>query len=163
ESDVANFYKDLGGANIPGESDKDRRDFLIKYLADSILIGKAAEQTKITDDPGTTRRLMFLRYKLLKDRFLEITAKSAVTEDALHKWYDKAFGVLVEEPEVHLRHVMFRVADWTDKEVAAAAEAKAKQFVERVRNGEEFGALAAQSAEEPAAKLARGDLGWFVK
>lgn len=163
ESDLANFYQDWGRAIAPGESDKEKRDFLIRYLADSILVGKAAEQAKIADDPGTARRLMFLKYKILMDRLLETTAKSAVTEDALHKWYDKTFGVMVEEPEAHLRHVMFRVADWTDNEAAAAAEDKAKQFVERLRNGEDFAQLAGKYAEEPAAKIAGGDLGWFAK
>jgi len=163
ESDLANFYQDFGRAVASGETDKEKRDFLIRYLADSILLGKAAEQKQMADDPGTARRLMFLKYKILMDRLLEMTAKSAVTEDALHQWYDKTFGVMVEEPEVHLRHVMFRVTDWTDKEAAAAAEDKAKQFIERVHTGEDFATLAGQYAEEPAAKIARGDLGWFVK
>src|SRR5215475_13224824 len=128
ESDLANFYQDWGRSIAAGESDKEKREFLIRYLADSILVGKAAELKKIADDPGTVRRLMFLKYKILMDRLLEVTAKSAVTEDTLHQWYDKTFGVLVEEPEVHLRHIMFRVTDWNDKEAVAAAEDKAKQF-----------------------------------
>src|SRR5262249_52244920 len=125
ESDVANATRDWGLSNVPGDSDQQKHDFILRYLTDSILLGKAAEQTKIPDETSTTRRVMFLRYKVLMERLLEVTASNAATEDALHKWYDKTIGAMIEEPEVHLRQVMLRVPDPSDKETVAAAEAKA--------------------------------------
>ena len=49
-------------------------------------------------------------------------SKTAATEPALRKIYDDATKQMGGEPEVHARHILFRVANPTDQAASKAAE-----------------------------------------
>ena len=67
-----------------------KRDYLITFLADMILVAKAAEAKKLGDSDDFKRRLAYARTKLLMEQFLQAEAKAAVTEAAMRKVYDEA-------------------------------------------------------------------------
>jgi flagellar motility protein MotE (MotC chaperone) len=101
-SDVAVAEEDLGEqlAQMPPEA---KREYVVTYLSDTLLVAQAAEKKKLGDSENFKRRLAFLRNKLLSEALLDEDAKSAVTDDAMRKIYDEAAKKMGGEQEVHAR------------------------------------------------------------
>ena len=98
-----------------------------------ILLSKAAEAKKIADDADFKRRLAFARNKVLMETLLIGEGKAAVTDEAMQKVYQDAVKQMGDEQEVHARHILFRVADASDKKASEEAEAKVKATIARPR------------------------------
>jgi len=160
ESDLA--VAELEAGQIPPMSEDAKKDYLVQFMADMILVTKAAEAKKIDDQPAFKRRLEFARKKLLMEDLLQSVAKDAQTDAAMQKVYDEAVGKLPEEQEVHARHVLFRAAAG-DEKAAKEAEAKAKAVIARLNKGEDFAKIASELTEDPSGKANGGDLGYFAK
>src|SRR4051812_23373444 len=99
QSDLALAEEDLG-ADMQGVSPEARREHLISYLADIIMVTQAADKKKLADNPEFKRRLAFLRNKLLMGYELQEEAKSAATDDALHQTYNDAVKSMGGQEEV---------------------------------------------------------------
>src|SRR5262244_2394169 len=75
ESDLALAEEDVG-ADMQATSPDAKREQLIAYLADVIMVTQAAEKKKLGDNPDFKRRLAFLRNKLLMGFELQEETKS---------------------------------------------------------------------------------------
>jgi peptidyl-prolyl cis-trans isomerase C len=162
QSDLALAEEDIG-QNMPVKDEAGRRDYLINYLADMILLSKAAEAKKIPDTADFKRRAAYSHNKALMEIMLQDEAKQATTDANLHKVYDDATKQMGAEQEVHARHILFRVMNPTDAAASNAAEAKVKAVIDRVKKGEDFNKLANELTEDPSGKENGGDLGYFTK
>ena len=95
ESDLTLAEEDLG-SNIPQQLNGDaRRDFILSYLTDIILVAKAAEGKKVADTADFKTKLNFIRSKLLMETILQSESKTAVTEQAMKKVYEDAVKQMV--------------------------------------------------------------------
>jgi peptidyl-prolyl cis-trans isomerase D len=63
--------------------------------------------------------------------------------------------------QVRARHVLVQIAADAPPEAVAAAEAKARQALERLRAGEAFEKVAAETSDDAGSKADGGDLGFF--
>jgi peptidyl-prolyl cis-trans isomerase C len=162
QSDLNIAEEDLGH-DIPVNDDAGKRDYLVNYLTDLLLIAKSAEGKKIPDTAEFKQRLAFLRNKALMETVLGQESKAALTEPALRKIYDDATKNSSTEQEVRARHILFRVADPNDQAASKAAEEKVKSTIERIKKGEDFAKLASALTEDPSGKQDGGDLGYFTK
>jgi peptidyl-prolyl cis-trans isomerase C len=162
QSDLALAEEDIG-QNIPAKDDQGKRDYLVNYLADMILLSKAAEAKKIPDSADFKRRIAFARNKALMETMLQDESKGATTEANLRKVYEDATKQMGAEQEVHARHILFRVANPTDDAASKAAEAKVKAVIDRLKKGEDFTKIANELTEDPSGKANGGDLGYFSK
>ncbi len=162
QSDLAIAEDDIG-QNMPANDEAGKRDYLVNYLTDLILIAKAAETKKVPDTAEFKQRLAFARNKVLMETVLAAESKTAVTEASLHKIYDDATKQMGGQEEVHARHILFRVADPNDQAASKAAEAKVKSAIERLKKGEDFAVLAKELTEDPSGKQNGGDLGYFTR
>jgi peptidyl-prolyl cis-trans isomerase C len=162
QSDLKLAEDDIG-RDMPAKDEAGRRDYLVNYIADLLLVAKAAEAKNIPDSAEFKQRLGFLRNKALMETVLEQEAKAAVNEPALHKIYDEATKSQGGEEEIRARHILFRVADPNDKAASKAAEDKVKSIIERVNKGEDFATLASALTEDPSGKQDGGDLGYFTR
>jgi peptidyl-prolyl cis-trans isomerase C len=162
QSDLALAEEDIG-QQIPAKDEAGKRDYLINYLADMILLSKAAEAKKIPDSADFKRRIAFQRNKALMETMLHEESKTATTEANLRKVYDDATKQMGSEQEVHARHILFRVANPTDEAASKAAEAKVKAVIDRLKKGEDFTKIANELTEDPSGKANGGDLGYFSK
>jgi peptidyl-prolyl cis-trans isomerase C len=162
QSDLAIAEEDVG-RDMPNQDEAGKRDYLVNYLTDLILIAKAAEAKKIPDTPEFKQRLAFVRNKALMEVVLGEESKSAVTEPALRKIYEDATKNMGGQEEVHARHILFRVADPTDQKASKAAEDKVKATIDRIKKGEDFATLAKALTEDPSGKQDGGDLGYFTR
>ena len=160
QSDLAVAEEEAG--QIPPMSPEAKQDYLVQFVADMILVSKAAEDKKLGDTPEFKRKTEFARKKLLMEGFLTSVGKDALTDDAMHKVYDEAVKQIGEEKEVHARHILFR-APAGDEKGSKEAEDKVKAVIVRLKKGEDFAKVAGEVTEDPSGKANGGDLGYFSK
>jgi peptidyl-prolyl cis-trans isomerase C len=149
QSDLVLAEEDVG-ADMQTASPEAKREHLIAYLADIIMVTQAADKKNVGDNPDFKRRLAFLRNKLLMGFELQEEAKSALTDEALHQTYDDAVKSVGGQEEVHARHILVE------------AEDEAKAIIEQLKGGADFAALAKEKSKDPGAAEG-GDLGYFTK
>jgi len=148
QSDLAIAEEDIG-ANLPtGEQGK--RDYLTSFVADMILVAKAAEARKMADGEDFQRRLSYYRNKILMEMLLQQEGKSSVSDVALHKLYDEAVQQMAGEKEVHARHILVET------------ENEAKAILADLKKGGDFGSLAGKHSKDTGASEG-GDLGYFTR
>jgi peptidyl-prolyl cis-trans isomerase C len=147
---------------IPPMNENQKKDYLVTFMTDMIVVSKAAQDQKLGDTPQFTKRLQFNRNKLLMSALLDKTGKDALTEQAMRKVYDDAIKQVPPEEEVHARHILVRAAAGDDK-AGKAAEDKIKAVIARLNKGEDFTKVAAEVTEDPSGKANGGDLGYFSK
>ena len=149
QSDLALAEEDLG-ADMQSVSPEARREHLISYLADIIMVNQAAEKKKLADNPEFKRRLAFLRNKLLMGYELQEEAKSAATDEALHQTYNDAVKSIGGQEEVRARHIL------------VDSEDEAKTLLDQIKGGADFATIAKEKSKDPGAAEG-GDLGYFTK
>jgi peptidyl-prolyl cis-trans isomerase C len=149
-SDLAIAEEEVG-SNIPPMTAEGKRDYLVTYVSDMMLVAKAAEDKKLAEDPGFKRRLAYLRNKLLMETMLHAEAKTAVTDAAMHKVYDEAAKQIGGEKEIRARHILVESED------------EAKAILAELKKGTDFAELARLKSKDPGAAAEGGDLGYFSK
>ena len=160
QSDLAVAEEEAG--QLPPMSPDAKKDYLVQFLADMILVSKAAEAKKMGDAPEFKKKIAFAREKLLMEQLLVATGKQALTDETMHKVYDDAVKQMGQEQEVHARHILIRAAAGDDK-ASKEAEDKIKAVIVRLKNGEDFEKVAKEVTEDPSGKSNGGDLGYFSK
>lgn len=160
QSDI-NLAEEEAG-QLPPMSPEQKQDYLVQFMADMVLVSKAAEDKKLGDTPEFKRKLAFNRNKLLMEALLTQTGKEALTEPAMKKVYEDAVKQMGEEKEVHARHILIRAAAG-DEKASKEAEDKIKAIIVRLNKGEDFAKVASETTEDPSGKANGGDLGFFSK
>jgi peptidyl-prolyl cis-trans isomerase C len=149
ESDLA-FAEQEIGANMPAMAPEQKRQYLITYLTDVVILARAAEQQKIGDRDDVKRRMNFEHNKVLMEALLGSVGRAAMTDDAMHKVYDEAVKQMPPEEEVHARHILVSTED------------EAKAIEAELKKGADFATLAKEKSKDPGAAEG-GDLGYFTK
>jgi len=149
ESDITFAEEEIGG-NMPSIPPEQKRDYLINYLVDVVVLSQAAEKQKLDDRPNVKHRLAFDRNRLLMEMLLQDAGKSALSDAAEHQVYDDAVKQAKSEQEVHARHILVPTED------------EAKAILAQLKGGADFAALAKEKSKDPGAAEG-GDLGYFTK
>jgi peptidyl-prolyl cis-trans isomerase C len=150
QSDLANAEDEIG-SNMPAVAPDQKRDYLVTYLADVIILAQAADQQKLADDPDVKRQLAFEHNKVLMEALLQKAGKAAQTDDAMHKVYDQVVKQMKPEEEVHAHHILVPTED------------EAKAIEAELKKGADFATLAKEKSKDPSGASNGGDLGWFTK
>jgi peptidyl-prolyl cis-trans isomerase C len=148
QSDLAIAEEDIG-ANLPA-GEQGKRDYLTTFLADMILVAKAAEARKMADGEDFKRRLAYYRNKILMEMLLLQEGRSSVSDAALHRLYNEAVQQTAGEKEVHARHILVE------------SENDAKAILAELKKGSDFGSLASKHSKDTGASEG-GDLGYFTR
>jgi peptidyl-prolyl cis-trans isomerase C len=149
ESDLA-FAEEEIGSNMPQMPAEQKRDYLITYLTDVVIVSQAAEKQKLDQRDDVKSRLAFDHNRVLMEAMLTDAGKAALNDDAMHKVYDEAVKQMPPEEEVHARHIL------------VATEDEAKAIEDQLKKGADFAELAKQKSKDPGAADG-GDLGYFTK
>jgi peptidyl-prolyl cis-trans isomerase C len=149
QSDLA-LAEDEVGASMPQMAPDQKREYLITYLADIIVLSQAADQQKVGDRDDVKHKIQFERNKVLMETLLQDAGQAAVTDDAMHKVYDDAIKQMPAEQEVHARHILVPTED------------EAKAIEAELKKGADFATLAKEKSKDPSAADG-GDLGYFTK
>ena len=104
-----------------------------------------------------TPETVSLQYVELKAA--DVAATVAVTDEALHQYYDLVAPERYLDPERRrARHVL--IESGADD---AAAKKKAEQVYASAEAGEDFAKLASENSDDPGSKEKGGDLGWATR
>ena len=160
QSDLTVAEEEAG--QLPPMSPNAKKDYLVQFVTDMILMSQAAEAKKMGDTLEFKRKLAFNREKLLMEQLLQKAGKEALTDKAMHDVYDEAAKQMGQEQEVHARHILIRAAAGDDK-ASKEAEDKIKAIIVRLKKGEDFAKVASEATEDPSGKANGGDLGYFSK
>ncbi|MFD0937321.1 peptidylprolyl isomerase, partial [Methylobacterium trifolii] len=137
--------------SLPGVDEAQKKALLVDYMVDLKVGAQAAEAAKVADTPDFKRKLAYFRDKLLLDEYLEREAKKAATPEAAREVYEQTAKIMKPEEEAHARHIL------------VDNEAEAKKIAGRIKGGEDFAKVAAETSKDPGSKAEGGDLGWFSK
>ncbi len=149
QSDLA-LAEDEVGTNIPQMGPDQKREYLITYLSDVVILAQAADKQKIADRDDVKHRIEFERSKVLMETLLQDTGKAALNDEATHKVYDEAVKQMPPEQQVHARHILVQTED------------EAKEIEAELKKGADFATLAKEKSKDPGAADG-GDLGYFTK
>jgi peptidyl-prolyl cis-trans isomerase C len=149
DSDIA-FAEEEIGSNVPNMPAEQKRDYLINYLVDVVVLSQAAEQQKLGDRPDVKHRLTFDHNRLLMEALLQDAGKAALSDAAEHQVYDDAVKQVKNEEEVHARHIL------------VPTEEEAKAILAQLKGGADFATLTKEKSKDPGAAEG-GDLGYFTK
>jgi peptidyl-prolyl cis-trans isomerase C len=150
QSDLNAAEEELAG-QLPPMAPDAKRDYLVTYVADMLLVAKAAEDKKLAETDDFKRKLANARSKLLMEALLQAEAKAAVTDEAMKKVYDEAIKQMANEEEVSARHILVETED------------EAKKILADLKKGGDFLAMAKEKSKDPGSKENGGDLGFFGK
>jgi peptidyl-prolyl cis-trans isomerase C len=95
--------------------------------------------------------------KLLYD---QIGGKSTVSEKESRAHYDSNLESFKKPEQVRASHILIKVDPGADEAKKAEARTKIESLQAKLKNGEDFGALAKEYSEGPSAPKG-GDLGFF--
>lgn len=160
QSDLAAAEQEAG--RLPPMSEAAKKDYLVQFMADILLVAKAAEDKALAETDAFKKKLAFERKKILMTDLMESVAKDAVTDEALRKVYEDAIKQMGTKEEVHARHILIR-AKAEDEKATAEAKKKIEAIIAKLKGGEDFEKLAKESTEDPSGKANGGDLGYFTK
>jgi peptidyl-prolyl cis-trans isomerase C len=149
ESDIAFAEEEIGG-NIPNMAPDQKREYLINYLIDVVVLSQAAEQQKLGDRPEVKHRLTFDHNRLLMEALLQDVGRAALSDAAEREVYNEAIKQVKNEEEVHARHIL------------VPTEEEAKTIAAQLKGGADFATLAKEKSKDPGAADG-GDLGYFTK
>jgi peptidyl-prolyl cis-trans isomerase C len=138
------------GTNLPGNTPEAKRDALIAYLVDINLLAQAAEQKKMTQQPGFERKMELARKRVLMEAIMEQAVKDAASEAEMKKLYDESVKKMTPQEEVRASHILVET------------EEKAKELVAQLNKGADFAKLAKENSKDPGSADG-GDLGYFTK
>ena len=150
ESDLKAAEEDIG-SQLPPMAPEAKRDYLITYVGDMLLVSKAAEAKKLGDTPDFKKKMALARTKLLMEALLQAEAKAALTDEAMKKVYAEAIKEMGNEQEVSARHILVENED------------EAKAIAADLKKGGDFAAIAKEKSKDPGSKDQGGDLGYFSK
>ena len=151
ESDIKLAEEEVGSGLPAQATPEQKRDYLISYLTDMLLVAKAAEAKKISQDVDFAKRLAFARNRVLMEMMLQAEAKDAISESAMRKVYEDAVKQMGEQQEVSARHILVESED------------EAKAVLAALKKGGDFAALAKEKSKDPGSAAEGGDLGYFAK
>jgi peptidyl-prolyl cis-trans isomerase C len=149
QSDLTLAEEDLG-SELQGPPEQ-KREQLISYLSDIVLVSQEADKRKMAEDPDFKRRQALMRNKLLMGALLQAHGKAAATDEEMRKIYEEQVKPMGAEEEVHARHILVETED------------EAKAIVEQLKGGADFAALAKEKSKDTGSAEEGGDLGYFVK
>jgi peptidyl-prolyl cis-trans isomerase C len=149
ESDIALAEEDVG-SSMPAMPPPQKREYLITYLTDVVILAQAAQKQKLGDSLEVRRQIAFARNKALMEALLQNSAKAAETDAEMHKVYDEAVKQMGAEQEVHARHIL------------VDTEEEAKAIEAELKGGADFSEEAKKKSRDPGAANG-GDLGYFTK
>jgi peptidylprolyl isomerase/peptidyl-prolyl cis-trans isomerase C len=161
ESDIE-VADEIVGRNLLTREPIERHETLVKMTIDTILLAQEAKNRNIEDKADLARRETLARNQGLMTNLLTVVGQQAVTEAAMRKVYEEVVvkGAATNQPEVHLRHIVFLIAPPNDEAASKAAEDKARAAMEKINKGEDFTAVVAEMSEDPVTKARGGDFDW---
>ncbi|TAE03721.1 MAG: peptidylprolyl isomerase [Bacteroidetes bacterium] len=132
-------------------SEKSIREYLDLYINFKLKVQEAYAQQM--DSIQDVRREFEVYQKQLSKPYL---SENKVTDELVKQAYERL------KEEIHASHILVKLPPNATPADTAAAYSRLKEIRRRAMANEDFGNLAAEYSDEPAAKTSKGDLGYFT-
>lgn len=149
QEDLDIAEEDIGPGISQQLQGKAKDAYVLDYLIDGDLVTQKAQANKAGQGPDYEKKLAYAKDKILMEIVLTKIAKSATSDESLHKIYDEAAKAQKPEDEVRARHIL------------VATEGDAEAVEKRLKAGEDFAKVAKEVSKDPGSE--GGELGWFTK
>ncbi|MBC6718867.1 peptidylprolyl isomerase [Aurantimonas sp. DM33-3] len=128
---------------------------LIPQMAEQIaavrLVAEKAYKAGLQSDPEVQARLKEEERRIIGDVWLQRELDRRMTDRAFQEAFEVYLANNPPQEQVKARHILVESED------------EARELIERLVKGAEFGDLANANTTDPSGKQAGGDLGWFAK
>ena len=149
QADVSAFV-----ANLPPQTQQLPREQLfplvLQELINTKILVKLARRDGLDKAPEFERQINSAAEQILRQVFLEQLSETALSAEAIQKYYDENIASAEGDVEVRARHILLE----TEEEALAV--------VEEIKSGANFEQLARDRSTGPSAP-AGGDLGYFAR
>jgi peptidyl-prolyl cis-trans isomerase C len=147
-SDVADALQQLPPEymNMPPES---LFRAVVEQLIDRQLVVKRARDQNLMNDLSVQKTMKQLESRVLEQAYLHRTVEAKVTDEAVHRRYERDKSTLTREKQVRARHILVKTRD------------EAMDVLREISRGKDFAELAREKSIGPS-KTQGGDLGYFA-
>lgn len=160
ESDIRAADKEMG-RNL-GPQQEGRREEVIKYLINTLMVASAADTSKL-DEAEIRTRLDFVRNRVISEQVIRVAGRDAVADDgAVRRRYDDLVAKMSTDQQYHIYVLEFLVQQSGGEAAAKAAEDKVRSARQRIANGEAFEAVARELSDDPSTKANGGNRGYVA-
>lgn len=166
--------KAIGGSEFSTQSELDTIVKLrlqqreISYLV--IPTAKVADQVAVTDaeiqahydaNPGDFMAPERVKVNYIDLEIDKISGTLSVDEENLLGYYEQHKNEYISPEQRQARHILFALDEGADAAAVQQAEDDAKAALQRIRDGEDFAAVAKELSQDPGSAESGGDLGFF--
>jgi peptidyl-prolyl cis-trans isomerase C len=160
ESDIRAADKEMG-RNL-GPQHEGRREEVIKYLIDTLIVSSAADKAAL-DEVEIGTRVAFVRNRAISEQVIGAEGRKAVAdESAVRKAYDDLVAKMSTDRQYHLYMLDFLILGSGDEAAAKAAGEKVRAARRRIVGGEAFEVVAREMSEDPSTKANGGNRGFVA-
>lgn len=123
----------------------------LEQVINTRLIQNKAEAANLESDPEVQREMDMAKQQIIRNVYLERELNKRISESELKKAYKEAVKNVPDVEERKASHILVESED------------KAKEIIERLKEGANFNEIAQKESQDPTAAQNAGDLGWFAK
>jgi peptidyl-prolyl cis-trans isomerase D len=133
--------------------------FEVEAFSGDVTIDDAAIAAHYENNQASYQTTETVDLEYIELALADIAATVEVTEEELRKAYEEERVRFETAEERRASHILIEVPEGEDD----AARATAESVLTRLRNGEEFAAVAAEVSADAGTKTQGGDLGWIAR
>lgn len=122
---------------------------LDQFIGDKI-IDEKVEAASLKNDPEVQKRLKEYEEQIMRTVYVERAIDERITEERVRERYVELANTAAKKEELRARHILVET------------EEKARELIQQLDGGADFGQLAAENSTGPTA-VKQGDLGYFTK
>jgi peptidyl-prolyl cis-trans isomerase C len=137
QSDLDSAASELG-ARLAGLSQEDRGLALLQFNIENQLMAEAAEKQNLAAGRSFEGWPTYQRRRALRDMYFDKNVRGSVSDQAIKKLYNEKIAEIERESEVRVQDIL------------VPTEAEAEKVAERLKNGEDFVALAKEVSKDPS-------------
>lgn len=123
---------------------------VLDELIDQRLLALDALRQSLDQEDETRRRLAAARERILGNILVENHLKNTVNETTIRRMYDEQASLRDRGDEVQARHILLK------------NEETAREIAKKLKDGEDFAALAREISEDEGSRDKGGNLGYFT-
>jgi peptidyl-prolyl cis-trans isomerase C len=139
QSDLDSAASELG-ARLAGLSEENRGLVLLEFNIENQLMAEDAEKQNLAAGRSFEGWPNYQRRRALRDMYFDKNIRGSVSDQAIKELYNEKIAQIEREPEVRVRQIL------------VPTEAEAKKVAERLKNGEDFVALAKEVSKDPSSE-----------
>ena len=147
------------------EKNPQAKPTILWQTVQGLVIAGLAREKGFDKRPEIKGQLEMITNNFLAFQYLqkEVISKIKVTEKDAKAYYDKNPDLFKSPEQVKARHILIQVPKEASEEEKKKLKEKADEVLKKVKAGEDFAKLAADTSDDPGTKSKGGELGFFSK